>query len=763
MLLKSFRLSRIAACAVVLAGCASDGVLNPATATRPSADFGPVSASGTVAISQIYGGGGNSGATLTHDFIELYNSSTADVVLNGWSVQYASSAGTSWQVTNLTGTIPSGHYYLIEEATGAGGTDTLPTPDVIGSIAMSATGAKVALVQSTTALSGSATGTGALTGTCPADLTMIRDFVGFGTSANCYEGTARASAPSNTVAIFRKNSGSQDTDQNHDDFQTGAPNPHNSGVTPPAAGVAASVTVSPLTWSFRVGDVKTFTATAKDANNVTITSTFVWSSSNTAIATVDASTGVVTAVSAGSATITATAPSAAYGTATASVTVGSVSVQALDGSLPVGFQSQLFVNSGSKDAEGNDVTSSSVTWSSSNTSVVSVDANTGVVTAATAGTATITATAKSDNTSSGSTTVTTVVAVVGSSARIGHNTDLGVPVDGNPSDDIIIARRQYTISYNPNRGDPNWVSWNLDATHTGSAPRCNCFTADTALTRLGYTAYTTNDWINGGVWSRGHMSPSADWADTPGDNAPTYFLSNMLPQNQTMNAGAWGDLENYLRTQTVGNAEIYIVAGGIFTKNRSGAGVDGFGFMNSLGRIAVPDSVWKIAVILPDGQAVSSVSNTSAIRVIAVNMPNAASASGTWEPYVTTVNAIQRSTGYSLLTMLPDSIAKIVKANDRPPVPTITTSTPTVTAGQIASFAATFTDPDGRTDAPWAMTWSWGDGTSYKINSLAYPNGVTQYNKTHTYAVGGNYTISYTVTDKYGSSATSTVAVTVNP
>jgi endonuclease G len=624
---------------------------------------------------------------------------------------------------------------------------------------MSATGAKVALVQSTTALSGSASSTGTITGTCPADLSTVRDFVGFGTSANCHEGAANAPAPSNTVAIFRKNSGSQDTNDNGSDFQTGAPSPHNSGVTPPAAGVAASVTVSPATWSLKTGDLKTFTATARDANNVTISSTFVWSSSNTAVATVDAATGVVTAKSAGSSTITATAPSGAYGTATANVTVGSVTVQSLGGSLPVGFQSQLFVASGSKDANGNDVTSSSVTWSSSNNNVVVVNANTGIITAASAGSAIITATAKSDNTSSGSTTVTTVVATVGADARIGHNTDLGVPADGNPSDDIIIARRQYTISYNPNRGDPNWVSWNLDASHTGGAPRCNCFTADTALTRLGFPAYDTNDWINGGVWSRGHMSPSADWADTPGDNAPTYFLSNMLPQNQTMNAGAWGDLENYLRTQAVGNAEIYIVAGGIFTKNRSGAGVDGFGFMNSIGHIAVPDSVWKIAVILPDGRAVNSVSNTSDIRVIAVNMPNAASASGTWNPYVTTVNAIQRSTGYSLLSMLPDSIAKIVKANDRPPVPTITVST----TGNVASFSATFTDPDGRTDAPWAMTWNWGDGTSYKINTLAYPNGVTQFSRTHTYSASGNYTASYTVTDKYGASATTTVAVTVNP
>ena len=72
-------------------------------------------------ISQVYGGGGNAGATFTNDFIELYNYGTTDVSVSGWSVQYASATGTAWQVTTLTGTIQAGHYYLIQEAAGAGG------------------------------------------------------------------------------------------------------------------------------------------------------------------------------------------------------------------------------------------------------------------------------------------------------------------------------------------------------------------------------------------------------------------------------------------------------------------------------------------------------------------------------------------------------------------------------------------------------------------------------------------------------------------
>ncbi|MGH7532270.1 MAG: lamin tail domain-containing protein, partial [Gemmatimonadales bacterium] len=81
-----------------------------------------------VVISQIYGGGGNSGSMLTNDFIELHNTGAAAVSVEGWSVQYASSAGTSWQVTPLAGSIPAGGYFLVQEAKGAGGTTALPTP-----------------------------------------------------------------------------------------------------------------------------------------------------------------------------------------------------------------------------------------------------------------------------------------------------------------------------------------------------------------------------------------------------------------------------------------------------------------------------------------------------------------------------------------------------------------------------------------------------------------------------------------------------------
>lgn len=179
----------------------------------------PLSAiSNSIVISQVYGGGGNAGATLKNDFIELLNRGTTAQSLNGWSVQYAAAAGTSWQATPLTNvTLQPGQYYLIQESAGAGGTTNLPTPDATGGINMSATTGKVALVNATALLTGSG---------CPFAASVV-DVVGFGSTANCVEGAGPTATLTNTTAALRVNAGCTDTDNNNTDFSSGGPVPRN--------------------------------------------------------------------------------------------------------------------------------------------------------------------------------------------------------------------------------------------------------------------------------------------------------------------------------------------------------------------------------------------------------------------------------------------------------------------------------------------------------------------------------------------------------
>jgi predicted extracellular nuclease len=173
-------------------------------------------------ISQIFGGGGNAGAPLRNDFIEIFNAGNVSVDLRGWSVQYASATASTWSVTSLTAvTLLPGQYYLVQESSGGSNGVTLPSPDASGTIAMAAGSGKVALVRSSTAL----------TGTCPNDQNIV-DLVGYGNTANCFRGSAPAPAASNTNAILRAATGCTNTRNNVADFALGPPDPRNASFLP---------------------------------------------------------------------------------------------------------------------------------------------------------------------------------------------------------------------------------------------------------------------------------------------------------------------------------------------------------------------------------------------------------------------------------------------------------------------------------------------------------------------------------------------------
>ena len=186
-----------------------------------------LSAQTTLTISEVYGGGGNSGSTYKNDFIELYNYGTTSIDVSALAVFYASATGTFSNAANtnftaLTGTIAPNTYYLIGEAAGTGGTTNLPTTNVQGAIAMSATAGKVALGLANTVPTGP-TGTG------------VVDFIGFGATANQFEGTGPAPAPSNTLSDGRVTPG-VDTNQNAVDFTNEAVTPGTTYVAAPEPG-----------------------------------------------------------------------------------------------------------------------------------------------------------------------------------------------------------------------------------------------------------------------------------------------------------------------------------------------------------------------------------------------------------------------------------------------------------------------------------------------------------------------------------------------
>lgn len=177
----------------------------------------------SVVISQIYGGGGNAGAPYQNDYVELFNATSSAVNITGWSIQYAATAGTTWNKATIpTFTLQPGQYFLYKLVSGGANGVALPTEDASnGVINMSGSNGKLALVNNNTTITSGIS--------CPSGSSIV-DFVGFGT-ANCFEGAAAAPAGSNTLAMFRALNGCQDTQVNSADFTTGTPNPRNSSST----------------------------------------------------------------------------------------------------------------------------------------------------------------------------------------------------------------------------------------------------------------------------------------------------------------------------------------------------------------------------------------------------------------------------------------------------------------------------------------------------------------------------------------------------
>ena len=204
----------------VSAGAILGLVAAPLAALATTAPAQAVPAGNALVISEAYGGGGNSGATLKNDFIELYNPTNAAISVTGWSVQYRSATSTAAAaVTNLSGSVPAKGYYLIQQAAGTGGTLDLPTPDATGTTAMSGSAFTVLLVNSTVVQTPPA---GAVTSAAGGPIVDA-----LGVNSNTFEG-ATTSAIGNTTSAKRNATGS-DTDNNNADFTTAsAPEPVNS-------------------------------------------------------------------------------------------------------------------------------------------------------------------------------------------------------------------------------------------------------------------------------------------------------------------------------------------------------------------------------------------------------------------------------------------------------------------------------------------------------------------------------------------------------
>jgi len=234
---------------------------------------------------------------------------------------------------------------------------------------------------------------------------------------------------------------------------------------------------------------------------------------------------------------------------------------------------------------------------------------------------------------------------------------------GNPSnattvtaDNFLINQFYYVESYNSAKGTPNWISWHLEANDfNGTSPRLDNFAGFTGLPS-GAFQVQSNTYVDSG-FDRGHNIPSADRTSSANANSSTFLMSNMIPQAPQNNQKTWANMENYLRTLASQGNEVYIIMG---SYGSGGVGSKGAASTIANGKVTVPSNVWKIAVIIPNGNSdLDRVTATT--RVIAVNTPNINDINEDWKGYRVSVRDIEKATGYDLLSSLPKNIQDVIE------------------------------------------------------------------------------------------------------
>lgn len=245
----------------------------------------------------------------------------------------------------------------------------------------------------------------------------------------------------------------------------------------------------------------------------------------------------------------------------------------------------------------------------------------------------------------------------GGGGTVGDNTNmlLGNPSNATTSittsyDNFLYDHTYYIDSYNKDKGEPNWTSWYVGPTSLGSTARQDDFRADTALPTGWYEVGASS--YSGSGFDRGHNCPSADRTSTLAANQATFLMDNMIPQAPNNNQQTWGNLEDYGRSLVTAGNEIYVIMG---SYGSGGTGSSGTATTINSGHVAVPAHIWKIIVVIPNGNG-DLARITASTRVIAVNTPNINTVSSDWTQYLCTPASIEAATGYTFFTTLPAAV-----------------------------------------------------------------------------------------------------------
>ncbi|HEX7152518.1 MAG TPA: DNA/RNA non-specific endonuclease [Thermoanaerobaculia bacterium] len=526
-----------------------------------------------------------------------------------------------------------------------------------------------------------------LSGNCPLNDPDVVDFLGYG-GADCREGSATATGPSNnTQAMYRKGSGAIDTNQNGADFERLSALPRRTAIVLEAGPTVGSTFPT-----------RNATTAPRDANITVIFSepvevTGAWFSIS-----------CVTTGTHNDATIAADANGKEF---TIVPNVNFLAGEQCTGTI---LKDNVRDTDTDDEGPGADYMTANYTWSFSIATGTPPPFHSSIHT------------------------------------LMGNPSD--AVADVNQPNNYLMEKGEFTLSYNRDRGTPNWVSWHLSDEWVGTLTRIDTFRADPAIPADWYRVLGTDYGDTG--FDRGHMVPNADRDKETSIpiNQATFLMTNMIPQAGGNNQGPWAAMENYLRTLTGGN-DLFIIAGG------SGiGGVGDFGYAETIlqGKVTVPSHTWKVVLVVPKGTTPAAV--PASARTIAVIMPNVeAIRNEVWTQYITSVDAVEALSGYDFFENVPDAVENAIEAgtNGTNP-PGVQDQSVATNEDQAKSFTLTVANPSGNT-----LTYTIVSTPSH--GTLSGTNGNVTYTPAPDYS--GTDTFTYRVTDDSRQSSIATVTITI--
>jgi endonuclease G len=225
------------------------------------------------------------------------------------------------------------------------------------------------------------------------------------------------------------------------------------------------------------------------------------------------------------------------------------------------------------------------------------------------------------------------------------NTELGKPTGTQNLE--IIEHFEFSSGFSCDYGIPLWVSYNLNKDWFGDVPRWDKnFMPDSSLPQTCWIRHS--DYTNSG-YDRGHMVRSEERTRTAEENRKTFLTSNVIPQLAELNQQTWLKLEYYAEKLAKDSLkEMFIYTGPIFTPGKE--------ITRYKDKIAIPDSCYKIIVVMPYGSKISDV--TEHTQIIACIFPNNDKdvKNHDWTTFNTTVAHIEESTGFDFLSALPKTL-----------------------------------------------------------------------------------------------------------